>query len=257
MPTWSHFPSYGSFDFDADRLKKFWPRLHAGDAVPLPTEPALLRAWGLFHSGDFQQAVEVGLLAGGSGITAAYKATCIHATYVETNEKARLDLYLEVAEQARTQASREPDNAHAWYWHAYALGRYGQCISVAKALASGLGEKVKQSLETTLRLQPRHADAHLALGTFHAEVIDKVGALIGGMTYGAKKDAGLALFQQAARLNPDSVIGMVEHANALMMLEGDARQDASNRLYQQAAVVEPLDATEWLQVAMARAELAN
>jgi hypothetical protein len=40
---------------------------------------------------------------------------------------------------------------------------------------------------SAIALQPRHADAHIALGAFHAEVIDKVGALIGGMTYGAKQ----------------------------------------------------------------------
>lgn len=257
MATWFRFPRYGHFDFDAARVTQHWARLHAGDAVALPTDPASLRAWALFHSGDFQQAVEVGLLAGGCGITAAYKATCMYATYVETREQARLDLYQEVAEQARTQARHEPDNASAWYWHAYALGRYSQCVSVAKALAGGLGEQVKQSLETTLRLQPGHADAHLALGTFHAEVIDKMGALIGGMTYGARKDAGLALFRQAVHLNPDSVIGMIEHANALVMLQGDAGQDASSQLYQQAAAVTPLDATEWLQVTMVQAELAS
>ena len=67
---------------------------------------------------------------------------------------------------------------------AYALGRYSPGISVAKALAQGLGSKVKHALETTLKLQPKHADAHIALGAFHAEVIDKVGKLL-GRTQGA------------------------------------------------------------------------
>ena len=62
---------------------------------------------------------------------------------------------------------------------AYALGRYSQGISVAKALAQGLGGKVKNALETTIKLAPKHADAHIALGAFHAEVIDKVGSLLG------------------------------------------------------------------------------
>ncbi len=46
---------------------------------------------------------------------------------------------------------------------AYAVGRYGQGISVAKALAQGLGSKVKNALETTIKLAPKHADAHIAL----------------------------------------------------------------------------------------------
>jgi hypothetical protein len=61
----------------------------------------------------------------------------------------------------------------------------------------------------------------VALGAFHAEVIDKVGSLIGGMTYGAKKDIGLSLFQEALKLNPGSAIAMIEYANGMVMLEGD------------------------------------
>ena len=203
MATWPPFPHAGHYRYDSASLKKKWPRLHAGDAEPVPQDGAVLQAWVLFHNGQFQQATEAGLAAGGAGITVANKATAIHANYLEKKEKTRLDLFLQVAERAAAQAAREPRNANAWYWHAYALGRYSQGISVAKALAQGLGSKVKDALERTIALAPAHADAHIALGAFHAEVIDKVGALIGGMTYGARKDTGLKLFQTALVLNPD------------------------------------------------------
>jgi hypothetical protein len=42
--------------------------------------------------------------------------------------------------------------------------------------AQGLGGKIKHSLTQALELEPRHADAHVALGAYHAEVIDKVGS---------------------------------------------------------------------------------
>ena len=126
---------------------------------------------------------------------------------------------------------------------------------MAKALAQGLGARVKTSLERTITLQPRHADAHIALGAFHAEVIDKVGSLIGSMTYGARKDVGLSLFEQAMRINLQSALAMVEYANALLMLEGDQRLKDATRLYRQAAAFEPLDATERLDVELARSEL--
>lgn len=255
MATWTSFPHAGDYAFDAASAKKQWARLHAGDAEPCPKDPAVLNAWALFHSGDFEQATAAGLAAGGAGITVANKATAIYATYLEPKETARLDLFIQVAERAEAQAAQEPDNANAWYWHAYSLGRYSQCISVAKALAQGLGAKVKDSLEKTIALSPQHADARIALGAFHAEVIDKVGSLIGGMTYGAKKDVGLKLFQEALTLNPGSAIAMVEYANALVMLEGDKKMKEATALYERAAATEPLDATERLNVEMARAEL--
>jgi tetratricopeptide (TPR) repeat protein len=257
MPKWTAFPYAGDYKFDTASLKKNWARLHLGDCEPLPKESAVLQAWVLFHNGEFQAASEAGLKAGGHGITVANKAASLYANYLEKKEKAKLELFMEVATRAETQQSADPKNPNAWYWQAYALGRYGQGISVAKALAQGLGTKVKQSLEQTIRLCPKHADAHIALAAFHAEVIDKVGSLIGGMTYGAKKDSGLNLFREALKLNPDSAIAMMEYANGLVMLEGDKKMKDATRLYEQAAACKPLDAMERLDVELARTELED
>ena len=257
MAQWTLFPHAKDYRFDAGSTKKQWARLHGGDAEPCPKDSSVIEAWSLFHAGDFQRAADAGLAAGGAGVTVANKATAIYATYLEPKEKVRLDLFLQVAARAEAQAQAEPGNANAWYWHAYALGRYSQGISVAKALAQGLGGKVKDSLEKAIALAPKHADARIALGAFHAEVIDKVGSLIGGMTYGAKKDTGLKLFQEALKLNPGSAIAMIEYANALVMLDGDKKMKEATKLYQQAAACEPVDAMERLDVELARTELED
>lgn len=255
MAKWTVFPYTNDFNFDSVSLTKNWARLHNGDAEPLPSDGRLLEAWALYHNGEFQEAVDAGLKLGAAGVTLANKAASIYATYLEKKEAARLEMYQEVAHRAHKQAVQEPKNPNAHYWHAYALGRYSHGISVSKALAQGLSGKVKGALENTIKLQPRHADAHVALGSFHAEVIDKVGALIGGMTYGAKKDIGLQLFQEALRINFESAIALVEYANAMVMLEGDKKMKEATQLYQQAAAFKPLDAAERLDVEMAKAEL--
>jgi tetratricopeptide (TPR) repeat protein len=255
MAKWAAFPHAGEFDWDTATVRKSWKRLHAGDAEPLPDHEDVLRAWALFHNGEFQKAADAGLKAGAAGITVANKATAIYANYLEKKEKAKLDLLMAVADRAQAQTETDERNANAWYWQAYALGRYSQGISVAKALAQGLGNRVKEALEKTIQLQPRHADAHVALGAFHAEVIDKVGTLIGGMTYGAKKETGLRLFQQALEINPGSAIALIEYANGLLMLEGDRKMKEATRLYEQAAAAKPMDATERLDVELAKAEL--
>ena len=257
MAKWTAFPFAGEYNFDAASVKQNWSRLHGGDAEPLPGDRRMLEAWALFHNGEFQKAVDTGLKLGSSGVTLANKAASIYATYLEKKEKARLELYLEVAQRAEAQAAQDPKNPNAHYWQAYALGRYSQGISVSKALAQGLGGKVKVALENTIKLEPRHADAHIALGSFHAEVIDKVGSLIGGMTYGAKKDVGLRLFQEALRINFESAIALIEYANAMVMLEGDKKMKEATRLYEQAAAFKPLDAAERLDVEMAKAELKD
>ncbi|MDO9406408.1 MAG: hypothetical protein Q7T87_20445 [Polaromonas sp.] len=257
MADWRAFPYTGDYTFDAAQLTASWARLHRGDAEPLPRDPAVLQAWMLFHNGAFRQAADAGLRAGPEGITVANKAASVHANYLENHEKTRLDLMHEIAVRAEQQQTALPANPNAWYFQAYALGRYAQGISVAKALAQGLGNRVKTALEKTIALSPGHADAHAALATFHAEVIDKVGSLIGGMTYGARKDVSLALFKKALDLNPDSAAVLVEYANGLVMLEGESRMEEATALYRQAAALKPLDATERLHVELARAELGE
>jgi hypothetical protein len=255
MAKWTAFPyPDAGYRYDAAALKKRWPRLHAGDAEPLPNDDAVLAAWALFHAGDFQQAYDAGLKAGGAGITVANKAQAIHANYLEKSEKGKLAMFLEVGERAEAQQAAEPKNPNAWYWQAYAIGRYSQGISVANALAQGLGAKVKTALETAIRLRPLHADAHIALGAFHAEVIDKVGKLL-AKTQGADAATGLRMFREALKLNPTSAIAMVEYANGLVMLEGEKRMQEAEKLYADAAACEPLDAMERLDVEMAKAEL--
>ena len=257
MAKWTAFPYDASdYTYDAASLKKHWARLHAGDAEPWPKDEAVQAAWALYHAGQFQKATEAGLKAGGAGLVVAHKAQCIYANYLEKSEKAKLELFTQAAERAAQQSASDPKNANAHYFHAYALGRYSQGISVAKALTQGLGSKVKAALETAIALQPKHADAHIALGTFHAEVIDKVGKLL-GKTQGADAATGLKMFREALRLNPTSAIAMVEYANGLVMLEGDKRMAEAEQLYANAAACEPKDAMERLDVEMAKAELED
>ena len=257
MPKWTAFPHDSApYTHSPAALKKLWTRLHTGDAEPLPKDDKVLAAWALFHAGEFQKANEAGAKLGPAGITVANKAQAIYANYLETSEKNKLALFLEVAQRAEAQAAQDPNNANAHYLMAYALGRYSQGISIGKALAQGLGGKVKGALETSIRLAPRHADAHVALGAFHAEVIDKVGSLL-GRTQGASKDTGLAMFKTALVLNPASAITMVEFANGLVMLEGEKKIKEATHLYEQAAAIDPLDAMERLDVEMAKAELGD
>lgn len=255
---WAKFPYPDkAYTYTAATLKKAWDRLHRGDAEPFPKDAAVVDAWIAFHAGDFRKAVELGTKAGGAGITAANKAQAIYANYVEQDEKAKLALFEEVAARAEAQQKAEPRNANAFYWQAYALGRYAQGVSVAKALAQGIGAKVKSALDTTLKLAPKHADANIALGSYHAEIIDKVGAMIGGLTYGAKKETGLGHYETALKLNPDSAIARIEYANGLVMLEGKKALAKAEQLYREAAACKPMDAMERLDVELAKAELED
>ncbi|MGO8953675.1 MAG: hypothetical protein ACLPWS_00235 [Rhodomicrobium sp.] len=280
QPKWKSFPGNDEdFNFAATALKKHWGRLHQGDCEPFPdaahvkslfeaypelkikmpaTEVAevLQDAWRAYHRGDFQKAVELGLSLGRPGTNVANKAANIYATYLEDGKERKLAMFLDAVNRGEALQRSAPGLANAWYFHAQALGRYSQGISVAKALAQGLGGKVKDSLEKALELEPKHADAHIALGAYHANVVNKMGALAGRLTFGASKEAALEHFQAALKLLPESAIARIEYANGLAMLFGKSKLAEATKLYEEAAQCNPADAMEWLDVELAKSEIA-
>ena len=256
MSNWNSFPyDAADYDFQGDELEARWAELHAGDCEPFPGDPALQEAWRAFHRGDFEQAVELADEAGIQGHAVANKASGIYATYLENNAARQKACFLAAVERAEAAIEASPDDPNAHYFHAFNLGRYSQSISIVKALKQGIGGKIHKSLSRTLELQPDHAEAHTALGLYHAEIIDKVGKLIGSMTYGASADKALEHFARSLELTPRSPIARIEYANGLYLLFGDGRYDEVSDLYVEASEAEPVDAMERLDVEAALAEL--
>lgn len=254
---WAAFPHPAKdFAFPGEALKKNWGKLHQGDCEPFPKDPKVQEAWRLYHQGKFAEAYALGLEAGGAGLVAAIKAQAIYANSLETREATQIAFFEEAMDRAGELAKKDPKLVNAHYLFAYAAGRYSQRISVAKALAQGFGGRIKSALDAALALEPKHADAHIALGTWHAEIIEKVGALVGRLTYGASKEAGEEHFRKALKLGPDSPIAHVEYANGLVLMNGKKALAEAGRLYARAAAMTPRDAMEKLDVEMARAEIA-
>jgi len=279
--SWAAFPHDAKgFTYTGDALKKAWPKLHAGDAEPFPdskraaallsaaagkTAPKgadadslatqLQDAWRAFHRGDFRTAHDAGVSLGPLGASVAVKAMGIHATYLVDDDAERLKRFEQAAKLAEAAAKALPDEANSHYRYAFALGRYSQGLSIAKALKAGIAGKVRGALEATLDLVPKHAEAHTAMALYHAEIIGKVGAMIGGLTYGAKAAEAEKHIAAALKLTPDSPIAHIEYGNVLMLLHGDKKEDAAASEYEKAAKLKPLDAMEALDAAYAASQL--
>ena len=256
MAAWKKFPyDNHHFDYKAASLKRTWNRLHAGDGEPFPANGKLQEAWRCFHRGDFQAAVELADGVGIAGHAVANKATGIYATYLEEDEKRQLDCYKAAIQRAEKAIAKFPEDANSHYFHAFNLGRYSQSISVTKALKQGIGGKIQDCLKKTLELNPDHAEAHTAFGLYHAEIINKLGKMIGSMTYGASERDANRHFETAVRLTPDSPIAHIEYGNGLYLLYGDSRLDEVTDLYIKASEMIPADAMEKLDVESAVNEL--
>ncbi len=259
-------------------LRAAWPRLHAGDGEPFPDQawlaaalrahPALApevdpakavaelqAAWRAYHAGDFRTATDIAAKLGPLGANAANKSANIHATYEVTDTRPQQELWLDSSQRAQALQRIAPDFPNAWYFDAQALGRYGQSITVARALAEGIVSRVRSALERTLALDPDHAEAHIAYGAFHAALVAKLGPTVARVTHAASAEAALAHFRHALRRLPYSAIAHIEYANAIAQLFGRRRLAEARALYREAAGCPAEDAMEALDVAVARAEV--
>lgn len=282
MAHWKSFPFDNSaFLYEGDHLRATWPELHAGDQVVFPdagwvqhcldlapeaapesfdddtgTLAATIQdAWRCFHAGDFERSVTLAARCGQLGHAPANKAAGIYATYLATNDAERQACYLSAAARAEAVMRLLPNDANGHYFHAFNLGRYSQSISVIKALGEGIGGKIQTSLRNALEAAPDHAEAHTALGMYHAEIIDKVGKMMGRITYGASAEAALEHFERALELTPASPIAHIEYGNGLYLLFGEDRLDEVTELYVKATGLPPRDAMEKLDIEAALAEM--
>lgn len=282
MSKWNSFPHKNAeYSYKDARLLAAWPELHRGDCVEFPDADwveqtleqapdaapekfdgdcaalALLiqDAWRCFHAGDFEKAVRLAEKCGQLAHAPANKAAGIYATYLEDDETKQQTCYLDAVARAEKAIQTLPDDPNSHYFHAFNLGRYSQSISVVKALSQGIGGKIQTSLKNTLDLQPDHAEAHTAMGMYHAEIINKVGKMLGKMTYGASAAKAIEHFDRALELTPESPIAHIEYGNGLYLLFEDDRIDEVTDLYVKASELKPKDAMEKLDIEAALAEL--
>ena len=277
---WRPFP-YGdrAYRYSGTALQEQWERLHCGDREPFPdathiadqlnrcgraltrdadpnkVSKALQSAWRDYHAGDFAAAMRTGTAFGPVGAVVAGRAAIAYAMYLENDAARALDLLCQTAKNCEALTLIDPGWANAWFIHALALGRFSQRISVVKALGRGLGSKIRQRLMTAIALERRHAAAHAALGAYNLEVVDKVGSVVGHLTHGASREAGLRHFERAIALDPGSPATRMEFARALAMdrRKGDEREAEQN--IAAAATCQPFDAIARLDVERARYEM--
>ena len=266
-----------------DSLKTQWRRWHRGDREPFPDEPLIAKlskgrrkfassvselggpaelcaqlqtTWKHFHQGKFLEAVELGANLGPLGAVAANKAVGVYSLYPKPSDDSVLALLEQAIERGEAAAQALPDYANAHYTLALVLGRYSQRISILRALAEGLGGRVRSHLDRTLGLEPEHAEGHIALGLYHAEIVAKLGGLAARLTYGASAAAAQQSFERAIELTPDSPIAMLEFARGLLLLDTSAHRERALELLKGAVNCEAEDAMERLDAKEARRLLA-
>ena len=253
------YVSYSGREFKlaGGALKKRWSELHKGNLEPFPDSVPAQQAWRAYHEGRFGDAVRAAEKYGDECLLPAAFAATMYTHYLENDDDEKLGMFEYAVDLAEAAVEFDPESANAHFMLAVALGRYSQFISILEALAKGVAPRVKKSVTECLALEPDHAEAHVTLATWHAEIVDKLGSMLAGLKYGAKNRLAEEHFDTAIELCPDSPFPYIERANGVILMYGDDGEDEARELLEIAVTMTPVEAMQVLDIERAKARLAD
>ncbi|MBP8184797.1 MAG: hypothetical protein KAX95_02860 [Pseudomonas sp.] len=292
---WKPFPQdQSAYDYSGDKLRSAWPQLTRGfganypfpdadwvvkmatqnpTAVEMtvkagsgfsgkPEEAELYAAklqdvWRLMFRGDFAQAKADGLKLGVGGQVPAMFAQVIYALFLAPDQASKQKLLEEVV--SYTDQAGELVNADpmAMFGRVYAKARLGEELPIAVVLKRGYTSQIPDELDALLQKSPNQPYALALYGGYQAGVIRKVGAFVGGMTYGVDADKMEQFFARSFKQANNLPIGHYEYANALTYVYGDDEHEKALTQLKLAASHKPINAMEALEVAHAKKLLTS
>jgi hypothetical protein len=292
---WKPFPQdQSAYDYSGDKLRSAWPQLTRGFGANYPFPDAdwvvkmatqnpkalemtvragtgftgkpeeaelyaakLQDVWRLMFRGDFAQAKADGLKLGVGGQVPAMFAQVIYALFLAPDQASKQHLLEEVisyTDQAGELVNADP---MAMFGRVYAKARLGEELPIAVVLKRGYTSEIPDELDALLKKSPNQPYALALYGGYQAGVIRKVGAFVGGMTYGVDADKMEQFFARSFKQANNLPIGHYEYANALTYVYGDDEHDKALAQLKLAASHKPINAMEALEVAHAKKLLAS
>ncbi len=265
---WSLWPEkYPLFDYSGERLREQWDDLHLRDGLPWPDKQFVIRqsgpevpgepeaaarrlqdGWRHFHEGNFREARRIGDAEDPAGSFLSSQA-CLALVLHRVDDK---DIQAEMLRNLAGQLEKrlERDFMEPAYWEKTGLaliyGEYSRRISALQARREGIPDRIRDLVDSALEEKPDLPVALGVLGAFHAEIVDRVGGFLGGVTYGASRDDAERNFEKALKVDPGLIQVRVEYARALLTLHGDDREEDAMAQLEKAIETKPLDALDLL-----------
>ncbi len=214
-------------------------------AVPLSSfvhAQTIHEARAAYVQGRFMEAARIGESLGTSqGFALSAKSLSIHAHYIAKKDenKELLERALKLAEKA---VLSDPGNADAHMQLARVIGRRAQTVGILEA--AGEAEKIRESTENALKINPNLLAAHLSLGRWHSGLVGAMGSFMARSVYGARKDDAIASFERALALAPNEKSVLLEYALGLIALDDFRYQKKARELLTRSISLPAKDAYE-------------
>jgi tetratricopeptide (TPR) repeat protein len=174
----------------------------------------------LFNAGQFAAAADAArMVPTADSLTLAARATLVVAAY-EVDDKAKaLKLIAEAEADADRALKQAPDKVDALLQKAIAIGYRAKLTR-----SPGAAKDARTLMEDATRRAPKSALAWASLGGWHGESVVTLGRFLAGTMVGAKAKAGIAAYDRALALDPDSPVFRTLYAITLADLDPDAQR---------------------------------
>lgn len=226
-------------------MKRWWVGLVVLGSLGLAQSVAAVDK--MIDDGKFDEAYTAAQkLSGAEGLILAAKSASHYASY-EAKDSEKPGWYGRAEEAAKKAIAADADNAEAYFELARAQGRLAQYRGILESL--GLANGIKENLDKTLKFNPKHAGARVALALWHHSLSSR-GV---GWLYGANGGASASLFEEAIKLEPTAIIHKVEYAG--MLTQQNRKADAIKQL-EAALAIAPKNAEDRFNLERAKKELA-
>lgn len=195
-----------------------------------------------YAQGRFAEAARIGESLGTSqGFALSAKSLSVHAYYI-AKEGEKKQLLEQAVTLARKAVNSDPGNAEAHLQLARAIGRRAETIGVFEA--AGEAEKIRESTENALRINPKLVAAHISLGRWHSELVGAMGSFMARTIYDARKKDGIASFERALVLAPNAKAVPLQYALGLIALDDYQYREKARDLLTRAIGLPAKDAYE-------------
>ncbi|MEN9465546.1 MAG: hypothetical protein RL217_1727 [Pseudomonadota bacterium] len=222
--------------------------LAAGNSAPMVE--AVQQAWRFHYEGKFKDAYELGMQLGAAGAVPAIYAKLMYSTFMISSPKDKLASFREAAAQSEALLPMTPGYNFAEFGLLYARVRILERLNTAQALATGFLGSTQESLLQFTQNNPKNSLYPTTLGGIQAGVVERVGSLIGRMTYGATATRTIDRFEQALLLEGNLPVIYNEYIVALSRIDADDYQKRIQSLAQKCATLAPFSAEEALNQAL-------
>lgn len=218
-----------------------------------PLAQAVQQAWRYHYQGQFKEAYELGMQLGAAGAVPAIYAKLMYATFMISDAKEKLATFREAASESEALLPMTPDYNFAEFGLLYARVRILERLNNAQALATGFLGSTQKSLGEFTQNNPTNSLYPTTLGGIQAGVVERVGSMIGRITYGATATRTIDRFEQALKLEGNLPVIYNEYIVALNRIDADDYQKRIQELAQKCSTLTPYSAEEALNQSLCAA----